>query len=119
MNSPLRCVVASLLLVSSQLIASPSDNEICRYAIASLVSAQPQQVREYRQGTDGVELRWSNGASTELYICAIDGDSILWRRAQDSQWQQSPSLGYSEQGEELIIEHRLGSAVLRQDRYRR
>ncbi|WP_157378540.1 hypothetical protein [Aliagarivorans taiwanensis] len=119
MNSLLRCVVASLLLVSTPLIASPSDNEICRYAVASLVSAQPQQVRDYRQGADGVELRWSNGASTELFICAIDGDSIQWRRAQDSQWQQSPSLGYSEQGAELIIEHRLGSAVLRQDRYRR
>lgn len=105
---------ASLLMAAKPNLGGFRPPQVCQAAIASLLGIKVSQVQEYRSGQSLMQFRVAKAGQTDSYYCQLQADNVLWRRSQDSQWQQSPHLRYqyNASARQLLIKHYLVEAQL-------
>lgn len=112
--------LATCLIAAKPNLAGFRPQQVCQAAIASLQGSSPRNVSAYRHQQQAMEFRYNKAGKTESYVCQLDGERVLWRRAQDSRWQLSPALRFhfNSSSKQLFITHYLGQAQLAEHAYR-
>ena len=94
--------------------------QVCQAAIASLQGVDLKKVDNYRSDQALMQMRVRHNGLSASFYCQLEGDQVLWRRAQDSRWQTTTTLSfhYNSSGKQLVIKHYLAAAQLAEYRYR-
>ncbi|GAD01640.1 hypothetical protein [Agarivorans albus] len=94
--------------------------QVCQAAIASLQGVDVKMVDNYRSAQSLMQMRVRHNGQNHSYYCQLEGDQVLWRRAQDSRWQTSTTVRfhYNSSAKQLFIKHYLAAAQLAEYRYR-
>ncbi|WP_427980758.1 hypothetical protein [Agarivorans sp.] len=120
LSSLLYLFLAACLIAAKPNLGGFRPQQICQAALASLQGSPLQSVDFYRSQQQEMQFRLSNAGQTHSYVCQLDGERVLWRRAQDSRWQLSPELRFhfNASAKQLSIGHYLGQAQLAEYSYR-
>ncbi|WP_432454441.1 hypothetical protein ACRRS0_02950 [Agarivorans sp. QJM3NY_29] len=114
------CIFGWFFLAAKPNLTGFRPEQVCQAGIASMASVAPKQVSIYRSQAPLWQLRLSKHGQTQSYYCQLQADEILWRRAEDSLWQDSPKLRFqsNSSSRQLIITHYLGQARLAEHNFR-
>ncbi len=120
LSSVLVIVFSTCLIAAKPNLGGFRPQQICQAAIASLQGSPLQSVDYYRSRQQEMQFRLRKAGQTQSYVCQLDGERVLWRRAQDSRWQLSPELRFhfNASAKQLFIGHYLGQAQLAEYRFR-
>jgi hypothetical protein len=120
LSCTLYVLVAACLVAAKPNLGGFRPQQICQAALASLQGSALKNIDFYRSRQQQMEFRLSQSGQTHSYVCQLDGERVLWRRAQDSRWQLNPELRFhfNASAKQLFIGHYLGQAKLAEYSYR-